>query len=117
MKKTYEQYLKMGMDEKTARYFAGGRRRVTAVVPSAGYVLTLTFDNGEKRTLDCASEFVEGSLFNRLAAPEDFGRVFVDASGNIAWDIDPHIDSEKVWSNRIDFCRDSCYLKSVPVKP
>lgn len=105
----------MGMDENTARYFSNGRRRVVAVRAKPDYTLVLTFDNGEMRSLDCRPEFTDGSLFMRLASPSDFERVFVDAAGNIAWDIDPTVDSEIVWNNRIDFCRDACYLKSVPI--
>ena len=29
--------------------------------------------------------------------------------------IDPNVDSSVVWNNRIDFCRDACYLNSTPV--
>ena len=29
--------------------------------------------------------------------------------------IDPKVDSSVVWNNRIDFCRDACYLNSTPV--
>lgn len=32
-----------------------------------------------------------------------------------AWDIDPNIDSNKVWSNKVDLCPDGCYIDSVPV--
>ncbi len=114
MRKTYEEYIEMGLDEASARYFAGGRRRVVSVVPEKGYRLNLLFDNGERRIFDCAQEFVKGSVFNRLAKEEDFARVFVDEAGNVAWDIDPAVDSSKHWENRIDFCRDACYMKSTP---
>ena len=43
---------------------------------------------------------------------QDANRVFVDDGGNLAWDIDPTVDSSVVWNNRIDFCRDACYLNS-----
>ena len=107
----------MGMDERTARYFADGRRRIVAAKPSDGYKIFLSFDNGEKRVLDCSTMFTEGSLFNKLSAAEAFNRVFVDEGGNLAWDIDPTVDSRVVWGNRIDFCRDACYLNSVSVTP
>ena len=29
--------------------------------------------------------------------------------------VDPDVDSEKVWSNKVDLCPDSCYIDSVPV--
>ena len=105
----------MGMDERTARYFANGRRRIVSAEPVEPYKVLLAFDNGERRLFDCQSYLVEGSLFNRLSAPKDFRRVFVDESGNLAWDLDPAVDSSVVWNNRIDFCRDACYLNSLPV--
>ncbi len=115
MDDTYQKYLDMGLDEAAARYFAGGRRRIVSAVAEKGYRVLLVFDNGERRMFDCTPEFTEGSLFNKLANEADFARVFVDESGNLAWDIDPSVDSSKHWNNRIDFCRDACYMKSVPV--
>ena len=60
MKKTVADYLAMGMDEKTARYFADGRRRIVSAKPSQGYTILLSFDNGEHRVLDCSAKFTEG---------------------------------------------------------
>ena len=115
MKKTFAEYLAMGMDEKTARYFADGRRRIVSADPVEPYKVLLAFDNGERRMLDCQLYFGEGSIFNRLSSPKDFRRVFVDENGNLAWDIDPKVDSRVSWNNRVDFCRDACYLNSQPV--
>ena len=42
----------LGMDEKTARYFASGRRRIITAEPQEGYRIILTFDNGERKMLD-----------------------------------------------------------------
>jgi len=117
MNKTVSDYLAMGMDEKTARYFVAGRRRIVDAKPLSGYKVLLTFDNGEKRVLDCSDMLTKGSVFNKISSPEDFSRVMVDENGNLAWDINPAVDSSQVWSNRIDFCRDACYLQSVPVGP
>ena len=113
--KTFDDYLALGMDQDTARYFANGRRRIVSAVPGRNYTILLSFDNGERRLLDCKSNFTEGSIFNKLADQDAFNRVFVDSNGNLAWDLDPRVDSNVAWSNRVDFCRDSCYLKSVPV--
>ena len=115
MARSYADYIAMGMDEKTARYFSAGRRRICAAEPHEGYRLILTFDNGERRMLDCSRKLLKESIFQKVAAPEDFNRVFVDENGNLAWDIDPSIDSTKVWNNRIDFCRDACYLESTEI--
>ena len=100
------------MDEKTAKYFAEGRRRIVSAEPSADHTVVLSFDNGERRLFDCKPYLTPGSLFNKASASRDFARAQVDAGGNLFWDIDPDIDSEEHWSNRIDFCRDACYLNS-----
>lgn len=34
--------------------------------------------------------------------PENFRRVYLDGQHCVAWDIDPSVDSEKVWSNKVD---------------
>lgn len=115
MQKTVAEYLAMGMDEGTARYFSAGRRRIVSARPLSGYKVSLTFDNGETRLLDCSDALTEGSVFMKVSKTKDFERVFVDENGNLAWDIDPTVDSSKVWNNRIDFCRDACYLQSVPI--
>ena len=115
MQRSYADYLAMGMDEKTARYFAAGRRRIITAEPQEGYRIILTFDNGERKMLDCSAKLSAGSLFLKVASPEDFNRVFVDENGNLAWDIDKTVDSTKVWNNRIDFCRDACYLESFAI--
>lgn len=49
MPKTVEQYLAMGLDQKTAEYFAAGRRAIVSVEPNDDFTLTLDFDNGERR--------------------------------------------------------------------
>lgn len=43
----------------------------------------------------------------------DFRRVYVDKQHCICWDINPDIDSDKVWSNKVDLCPDSCYIDSI----
>ena len=112
MAKSYADYIAMGMDERTARYFSKGRRRICAAEPQEGHRIVLTFDNGERKILDCSTKMKKGSILQKVAAPKDFNRVFVDENGNLAWDIDQAVDSSKVWNNRIDFCRDACYLES-----
>ena len=109
MQRSYADYLAMGMDEKAARYFAAGRRRIISAEPQEGHRIILTFDNGERKMLDCSAKMSAGSIFLKVASPEDFNRVFVDENGNLAWDIDKTVDSAKVWNNRSDFGRDACY--------
>ena len=114
MKRDFEWYRSNGFDEQTARYFADGPRTIRTVSPGPDFTLSLVFDNGECRILDCKPHFVPGSLFNALCSKEAFSRVFLDENGNPAWDIAPNVDSGVHWDNRIDICKDVCYLKSVP---
>ena len=46
---------------------------------------------------------------------ENFRRVYLDESGSVSWDIDPNVDSNVVWNNKVDLCPDGCYIDSVPV--
>ncbi len=111
-----EWYLAHGVAEPAATYFANGTRRILAVTPAPGYALLLDFDNGERRRLDCTPYFTPGSAFEALRDPAAFARVFLDESGNPAWDIDPALDSFVHWDNRIDLCKDNCYLRSSPLE-
>ena len=40
MPKNVEQYLAKGLDQKTAEYYAAGRRRIVAVEPNDDFTLT-----------------------------------------------------------------------------
>lgn len=113
MKKDINYYLDRGCDAKAAAYFASGRRTIVSVTANADYTLTLTFDNGEIRLYDATKLFTTGSIFNKIKSPKDFQRVYLDSSNCVSWDINPNVDSNKVWSNKLDLCPDSCYLDSV----
>lgn len=115
MKKTVEYYLAQGFDHKMAEYFAAGRKKIMKVMPNSDYTLTITFDNGERRLLDMKSTIKEGTVFAFLRDINNFNRVYVDSTHCIAWDIDPTIDSEVVWNNKVDLCPDTCYVDSVPL--
>ena len=108
-------YLSRGFDAKTAAYFAAGRRKLVEVEAQHDFTLMLTFDSGEKRLLDMKSTIVAGTVFAPLAAPDVFNRVYLDSTGSPAWDIDPDVDSEVVWNNKIDLSPDTCYLDSIPL--
>ena len=90
-------------------YFAKGRRKAVAVEALPGFILRVTFDNGEIRVLDM-NENLPCPAFAPLRNVERFNSVYIDSSGAIAWDADPTVDSQTVWSNHIDLCPDSCYL-------
>lgn len=115
MANTIEYYLSKGFDRKTAEYFAGGKKRITGVVANEDFTLTIHFDNGENRLYDMRPLLKRGTVFEPLIEFENFRRVYVDDTHCIAWDIDPSIDSRKVWNNKVDLCPDSCYLDSVPL--
>ena len=90
-------------------YFANGRRKAVAAEALPGFVLRVVFDNGEIRVIDM-KEKLSRPAFAPLRDAARFDSVFIDTSGSIAWDADPAVDSETIWSNRIDLCPDSCYL-------
>lgn len=116
MKRTVEYYLSKGFDRPMAEYFANGRRTITDVVPNDDYTLLLSFDNGEKRVFNVAPLLKKGTVFEPFAKLENFKRVYLDSEHCIAWDIDPDIDSNIVWNNKVDLCPDSCYVDSQPFK-
>ena len=115
MANTVDYYLSKGFDRHTAEYFSNGRRQIMEVVPNDNYTLTITFDNAEKRIYDVAPMLVPGTVFAPLSDPETFQRVYLDEQNCIAWDIDPTIDSNEFWNNKIDLSSDSCYLDSIPL--
>ena len=115
MTRTVDYYLSKGFDQKTAEYFASGKKRIVDVVPNNDFTLTISFDNGEKRLYDVRPLLQQGTVFEPFADIENFRRVYVDDTHCIAWDIDPNIDSDKVWSNKVDLCPDACYIDSVPI--
>ena len=115
MGKTVEYYLSRGYDQKMAEYFAAGRRKIMSVVPNDNYTLTLTFDNGEQRLYDAAPILQAGTVFAPFQKLENFRRVYLDDCHCVSWDIDPTVDSNVVWSNKVDLCPDGCYVDSVPV--
>ena len=115
MPNTVEYYRAKGLDQKSAEYFAHGRRKIVSVAPNSDFTLTIGFDNGEKRLFDVSSFLKKGTVFEPLMKPEIFNRAYVDEQHAISWDIDPEIDSRKVWSNKIDLCPDTCYIDSKPL--
>jgi hypothetical protein len=115
MGKSVEYYLSKGFELKMAEYFASGRRTIVGVVPNNDFTLTLSFDNGEKRVLDVAPFLEKGTVFETFADIANFKRVYIDEEHCVAWDIDPTVDSNIVWNNKVDLCPDSCYVDSIPV--
>lgn len=108
-------YLSKGFDERTAEYFAAGRRRIVGVRPESGRRLYIAFDNGEAKVFDASPLIEPGTVFAFLSEERNFRRVYLDEFGNVAWDIDPSVDSGEVWANKVDISSDTCYLDGVSV--
>lgn len=115
MAKTVEYYISKGFDKKMAEYFSSGRKKVVSVKANDDFSLTLEFDNGEKRLYDVRPLIQEGTVFEKIACFDVFKGVYVDDCNSISWDINPKIDSNTVWENKIDISPDTCYVDSVPV--
>lgn len=115
MGKSIDYYLSKGFDRKTAEYFSKGRRMITSVIPNDNFTLTLSFDNGETRIYNVAPLLKSGTVFAPIADIKNFRRVYLDDDHCVSWDIDPNVDSNVVWNNKVDLCPDGCYLDSVPV--
>ena len=116
MPKNKDYYISKGFDEKTAEYFANGRRTAVAVEATSDFELIITFDNGETRLLDVKDILKVGTVFEPFMEFENFKRVYIDTEGNIAWDINPDVDSEKEWNNKVDISTDTCYIDSVLIE-
>ena len=114
MGKSIEYYRAKGLDEKAATYFASGRKQITSVIPRKDFTLILGFDSGESRLYDMNPLLQPGTVFAPFRQWENFRRVYLDQDHCVCWDIDPAVDSQAVWSNKVDLCQDSCYLDSVP---
>ena len=115
MGKDINYYLSKGFDQKTAEYFASGRKVITSVLPAENFTLILTFDNNEQRLLDIKPTIKEGTVFACLSDPTIFSRVYLDENNCVSWDKAATIDSKMEWNNKIDLCPDSCYLDSLPL--
>ncbi len=115
MANTVDYYLSKGFDLPTARYYAGGRRKIVRVSPNDDFTLILAFDNGEKRMLDVKPMLTKGTVFESFCDIKNFKRVYLDEQHCVSWDIDPKVDSTEVWNNKVDLCPDSCYIDSVPI--
>ncbi len=75
----------------------------------------ISFDNGEKRIYDMRPLLKKGTVFESFADIENFRRVYIDDQHSVAWDIDPNVNSDEVWNNKVDLCSDACYIDSIPV--
>ena len=107
--------MKYELPIEVRNYFELGRKKVRTVIANDNFTLSITFDNNETRIYDM-NKTLAGDVFAPFRKIENFKRVYVDSHGCIAWDIDPNVNSEDVWSNKVDLCPDSCYIYSVPTQ-
>ena len=63
MARTVEYYLSKGFDQKTAEYFAAGKKRITGVTANDDFTLTIRFDNGEQRLYDMCPYLKKRTVF------------------------------------------------------
>jgi hypothetical protein len=101
------------ISDKVREYFIKGPRKIKKITPNDDYTLTIVFDNEEVRLYNMSNSLF--GVFEVLKDIDKFKEVFIDELGNIAWDIDRKVDSTIVWNNRIDICRDSAYMDSMPI--
>lgn len=116
MPKNVEYYLSKGFDSKAAEYFAAGRRKPVSVVPQNQMKLLITFDNNEQRIFDMKPLIHKGTVYSILIDENIFNKCYIDSTNSICWDKDPKVNSEEIWSNKIDIGADTCYLESVKVR-
>jgi hypothetical protein len=76
--------------------------RATEVEPMPGYLLAITFPNGEFREFDMRP-FLDFGVFQKLKDEAYFRQVRVE-------------NSTITWPNEQDICPDTLYLDSKPVK-
>lgn len=102
------------MPRNVQEYLRNGSRKIIQVIPGANYSITVIFDNDETHIYNMADNLY--GVFEILQDENKFKEVFIDESGDIAWDIDTNIDSSVHWNNRIDICKDAVYIESTPLK-
>ena len=57
----------------------------------------------------------KGGVFTPFREYSEFQRVYLDDTCAVSWDIDPNVDSNVFWNNKVDICPDGCYVDSVPL--
>ncbi len=113
--KSVEFYLSKGFDRPMAEYFASGRKTIIAVEACEDFTLLLSFDDGERRRYDCKPLLQPNTVFEPFMSYDNFKRVYLDDAHCVSWDIDPAVDSNVVWNNKVDLCSDHCYVCSIPL--
>lgn len=74
---------------------------ITNVKVQDNYKLTLTFADGETRTVDFASLIRQGGVFSPLADPQFFSQVQISEDGRYI-----------TWPGELDFCADALRVQA-----
>ncbi|MGL6174830.1 MAG: DUF2442 domain-containing protein [Cellulosilyticaceae bacterium] len=82
--------------------------RVVKVKTNDDYTMDLTFADGKCKRFDC-NELKTKGQFKIIQDLNKFHNAIIDDLGSIGWNIDESINSDVVWSNRIDVCKDVLY--------
>lgn len=90
-------------------YYNNGERYIKKIVPQDDFSLLITFDNEEEKSFDM-KQLLIGRVFSPFRDIKKFKTVYIDDCGCPAWDIDPSVDSNCVWNNKVDISKDSCYI-------
>ena len=115
MSRSYEWYIDRGYEPAVAKYLSEGRKTATDVKANPDYTLIIEYDHTEHRLFDMKPLIRPKTVFEFLSDIDAFMRVYIDDTHNICWDKDPKIDSNVVWSNKVDISADNCYIKSTSV--
>lgn len=88
--------------------------KVINVKTNDDYTMDLIFSDGSNKKYDC-NDIKEKGQFKIIKDITKFHKAIIDDLGGIGWDIDDNIDSDIVWNNRIDICKDVLYSDSTDI--
>ncbi|MGL5329486.1 MAG: hypothetical protein ACRDD7_09460 [Peptostreptococcaceae bacterium] len=89
--------------------------KVIKAIARDDHTIDIVFSNGANKKYDCKHLLNKGQ-FKILQDISKFKNIIIDDLGGIGWDIDNNIDSDIVWSNRIDICKDVLYSESINIQ-
>ncbi|OOB77888.1 MAG: hypothetical protein BEN19_01080 [Epulopiscium sp. Nuni2H_MBin003] len=89
--------------------------KVIHIITHDDYTITITFADGITKNYDC-KHLLDKGAFKILDKLSKFHIAIIDDLGGIGWDIDDNIDSNIIWSNRIDICKSILYQEGIIVQ-
>ncbi len=106
-------YIDKGFSDKMATYFASGRKKIIKVTPNRNFSISLVFSDNEKKVYNMLPLIEKGTVSEKLSDWNIFKKVYIDTDGNVCWNKDPTVNSEKDWNNKIDISADLLYVDSI----